>query len=422
MLNKKFVGKAEINEKTGFDRKLWEHPWKYYESFIIAIAILAAGIVAELLSHGKAVMIRGIPVNFWIIIIYFGILLAIHLKYRELEIIIWISGVPASVSAITSYSILILLLGFIPQSQEISTGFLYLTGLSHINNSWEFLLIQFYLLTSLGMVVLKRTIPFKIKNIGFIMNHFGLWLTLVAAGLGSADVKRLSFRLFEDNAPTNIAVSDKGIYYKMPFSLKLISFNIEQYNPSLVIVNNETKKNTPVKSDSLTITAKGIIAETENWQIKVLDYKQKALILGGILKESYYSDGTPAAYVKVRNRLNGDTVKGWISSGINGYNATNLNLNKQEMLMLSETEPKKYSSRLLINENPGKIDSVSLEVNKPVSVKGWVLYQSGYNKYRYQKSSLSVVQAVRDPWLPIVYMGMILLFSGSVYLFVKGKN
>jgi hypothetical protein len=274
------------NKKSEGARKLWDYPWKYTESFIIAIEILIAGFLVEIVSGGKGMTIPGMPINIYIILVFFAILLFLHICYKELPAIAWLSSIPAAISAISIYALMVLLLGFIPQEIQGTSKILDYTGLSHVKSSWPFILIQFYLLTSLGMVTLKRAIPFKKKNIGFLLNHFGLWLTLLAAGLGSADLKRLSINTYEDETITNIASAQNGELYQMPFSLKLLDFDVVQYDPRLAVVDIETKKYIFGKAKSLPFAAKNIEAEMANWKIKVLEYLPSALQSYGIIKES----------------------------------------------------------------------------------------------------------------------------------------
>jgi hypothetical protein len=39
-----------------------------------------------------------------------------------------------------------------------------------------------------------------------------------------------------------------------------------------------------------------------------------------------------------------------------------------------------------------------------------------------EASKLSVIEAVYDPWLPIVYVGILLMIAGSLYIFWLGRN
>jgi hypothetical protein len=413
---------TEKNSTLKGSKKIWEYPWKYAESFLIALEILCIGIIIEFVSRGRGMIFPGLPTNIYIILIYTVILLAIHLKYKESPGVKWISSIPAAISSITIYAVLVLLLGFIPQGDSESSKFLAYTGLSHVKNSWPFILIQFYVLTSLGMVALKRAIPFKVKNIGFLLNHFGLWLTLLAAGLGSADLKRLSINLYENKESTSIAVSQQGVAYRLPFSVKLLDFDVVQYNPKLAIVNIETNKYYMGKTKSLPFIDKNTETTLADWQIKTIEYIPQALSSGGKIYVSDSVGSFPAALVLVKNLSTGDTIRGWISSGSYIANPDYLVIDKSYALILTKPEPKKYSSNIIVYENASKSDTFALEVNKPVSIKGWDLYQIGFDEEQGKWSTLSVVEAVRDPWLPIVYFGIALLLSGALYMFWIGKD
>jgi hypothetical protein len=413
----------ETNEKGNIEnsKKLWEYPWRYAESFIIAIEIMIAGFIVEIATGGKGITIPGLPFNILIIFVFAALLLFFHLRYRESNVVTWISSIPAAISSISIYAFLVLLLGFIPQNSQETSKFLSYSGLSHVKSSWPFILIQFYFLTSLGMVTLRRAIPFKTKNIGFLLNHFGLWLTLLAAGLGSADIKTLTINLYEDGKINNIASSEQGEMYKMPFAIKLLKFDVVQYNAKLAVVNIQTNKYNMGKAKSLPFVATNFETELANWQIKVKGYLPSAMFDNGNIKESTLTGSFPAAYVFTKNKLSGDTVSGWITSGSFSVDPTYLKLKGLEVLTLTQPEPKKFSSKLIVYDEL-TVDTVNLEVNKPYSVRGWDIYQVGYDESKGKWSNQSVIEAVQDPWLPIVYFGFALLIAGSIYLFWIGKD
>jgi hypothetical protein len=85
-------------------------------------------------------------------------------------------------------------------------------------------------------------------------------------------------------------------------------------------------------------------------------------------------------------------------------------------------EPEKYSSEIVIEDGEGDPLSVILEVNKPYKYKGWKLYQLSYDERMGKWSRVSVIEAVRDPWLPVVYFGIFLLLGGALYLFWIGQD
>jgi cytochrome c biogenesis protein ResB len=57
-----------------------------------------------------------------------------------------------------------------------------------------------------------------------------------------------------------------------------------------------------------------------------------------------------------------------------------------------------------------------IEVNKPLKIESWTIYQTSYFKSPEYKSYISVFTAVYDPWLKIVYIGFFMMVVGAIYL------
>lgn len=68
--------------------------------------------------------------------------------------------------------------------------------------------------------------------------------------------------------------------------------------------------------------------------------------------------------------------------------------------------PKQYTSLITID---GK--EMQTAVNSPCRYDGWDIYQSDYDPY---EMNYSVLKLVRDPWILVVYVGMLLLAIGAV--------
>lgn len=78
------------------------------------------------------------------------------------------------------------------------------------------------------------------------------------------------------------------------------------------------------------------------------------------------------------------------------------------------TSPRQYTSHLVVDGNPMKV-----AVNEPSTYRGYTFFQESYDRETQQ---YTVLQVVQDPWLPIVYLGMLLLACGSIgLLFGKWK-
>ena len=84
--------------------------------------------------------------------------------------------------------------------------------------------------------------------------------------------------------------------------------------------------------------------------------------------------------------------------------------------------PKRFASDIQILTKTGKNIHTTVEVNKPVEVDGWKIYQYGYDTQMGAMSQTSILELVSDPWLPLVYTGIYMMLGGAVCLFVFGNK
>ena len=77
-------------------------------------------------------------------------------------------------------------------------------------------------------------------------------------------------------------------------------------------------------------------------------------------------------------------------------------------------KPKRFASDIQILTKTGKTIQTTIEVNKPVEVDGWKIYQYGYDTQMGAKSQYSILELVSDPWLPLVYTGIYMMLAGAV--------
>jgi len=82
--------------------------------------------------------------------------------------------------------------------------------------------------------------------------------------------------------------------------------------------------------------------------------------------------------------------------------------------------PKRFASEVQILTKTGKKIQATVDVNKPVEVEGWKIYQYGYDTAMGRMSNISILELVSDPWLPAVYTGIYLMLAGAVSMFVLG--
>ncbi len=81
--------------------------------------------------------------------------------------------------------------------------------------------------------------------------------------------------------------------------------------------------------------------------------------------------------------------------------------------------PKRFCSTLTLQSKENTIQ-MPVEVNRPVSFKGYSLYQDGYDQSRGPNSEYSILLVVRDPWISLVYTGIFMLLAGAMGLIIYG--
>ena len=84
--------------------------------------------------------------------------------------------------------------------------------------------------------------------------------------------------------------------------------------------------------------------------------------------------------------------------------------------------PKRFASNIIITPNSSLTSKIetTVEVNKPVEVDGWKIYQYSYDTQMGAMSQTSILELVSDPWLPLVYTGIYMMLAGAVSMFLFG--
>lgn len=97
-----------------------------------------------------------------------------------------------------------------------------------------------------------------------------------------------------------------------------------------------------------------------------------------------------------------------------------IELKKFVMETYDDGSPKRFASDIQILTKTKKKIHTTVEVNKPVEVDGWKIYQYGYDTQMGAMSNISILELVSDPWLPLVYTGIYMMLGGALCMFVLG--
>ena len=80
---------------------------------------------------------------------------------------------------------------------------------------------------------------------------------------------------------------------------------------------------------------------------------------------------------------------------------------------------KNFKSKITVIENNFPALSGIIEVNRPLTYKGYSFYQAGYDRQGFKWASLEVV---KDPGAPFVFTGFIVLNAGVILSFYSGQK
>ena len=322
-------------------RDFWEHPWSYMESFFIGTGLLLTGFMMEIFFPSKEEFLISYPYNVLFLGSYIAILFVAYYKFSGIQLIRWLTKVPASISSIVLVTFMVMIMGVVPQIPSENATIITL-GLNHITTHWAFLLILLQFLTCLGLVTVKRMMQFSWSNFGFVVSHLGLFIAIVAGVLGSGDLERLSLNVFEGK-PSIMAYNDAEEEVELPFAIYLNDFIIKEYNPKLALVDNKTGSIAHNNGKNLYLVEKGETYYFKQYEVHIDDFLENAGKHG--INYFFVNEvgSPPAAKVTVTNTEDKSIVKGWISSGSFRYPYQSLKISDDYS---TDKYPNLYNKRL----------------------------------------------------------------------------
>jgi len=406
-------------------RKMWLFPWRYKESIAFVLGFVIIGLVLQLTVGSFDFFLLQYPAN--IILGSIIILFLIFFSFaRESQFYKWFSGVPFSVTLIAAFLLLSLIMGLTPQVLKLNPhdhDIFTRLGFRQMTTSWPFVIIYFLMLLSLGALIVRRLINFRIQDYAFYFNHIGLWVLLFVAGLGAADIKRYVMHVREGEVEWRVYSENEDVL-ELPIAIQLNDFDMEEYPPKLTVIDRESGIPQPEnKPDYYQIDEKRREGSIYKWDITLDDYIHHAVRNSDSTYHEIHMPGaSPAAKITAVNRENGNVSKGWVSGGNMSQLYMLLPLDSQYCVVMTKPEPKRFLSDINVFLEDGTQAHTVLEVNKPLKLGHWVIYQYGYDNEAGKLSTYSSMELVYDPWIYPAYAGIILLSIGSVCLLWSGNK
>lgn len=403
---------------TATPRTWFQSPWQYRESVLLAVLAAAVGFGLQYAMGGQGVAMPGWPMNGLVLALLALGTLTVALAFRRQPFVQWLGGIPLGLTLIIALAILSFIGGMVPQGTEGSPLSLRL-GLHSVFSSWPFALIVSLFLLNLGLSLVWKTVPFSPRNLQFILFHAGFWIALACGVLGRSDLERLIVPVYEGRSSSHGMVSgSRDDIRELPFSIHLHDFSIEEYPPEVLLYDPSADRFIMDESQTMKGIGPGGSLSWKGTRVEILEYLPSA-VPG--------ADGTPTAappaagipYARVRITGVGEQPDAWISTGGPGMRPYAAQIGSRYLIMMPGS-PKAYRSAVTINGADGSSREAELEVNKPVDFAGWKLYQMGYDESSGRFSTLSLLEAIRDPWLPAVYLGLFMILAGNALFFWNG--
>lgn len=407
---------------------MWSKPWSYKEGLTIGAGLLVIGMLLQMTVGAINWDLFACPVNVIVLVVYIIALIVMHLLRKRVYLFGWLSHYSAAVSALLWVVGMTVIMGLVRQvpSGHASNASTDLLGFSQMISSWPFVLLYFWMVTALGLTILRASFPFKLSRLSFLLNHIGLFVALIAATLGNADMQRLKMTTRMGNAEWR-ATDDKGQLVELPLAIELKDFTIDEYPPKLMLIDNETGRTLPEKSPVHILLEEGVSdGNLQDWQLTI---EQSIPMAASVATEDtlkfteFHSMGaTYAVYLKVVNQKTQQMKEGWVSCGSFLFPYKAIRLNSLTSLVMPEREPQRFASEVKIYTQEGTITEGTIEVNRPMEVEGWKIYQLSYDETKGRWSDVSIFELVRDPWLPVVYTGIMMMMAGAICLFVNAQK
>lgn len=292
---------------------LWNKPWSLKEGFAIGGGLIVVGLMLEL-GVGPVVWDAFLwPVNGVVLAGFLLIIACMHIIYNKVYAFHFLGTYQAAIPAMVYGVLLTVVMGV---TRQQANG----AWLNDMLTFWPFVLIYVYIAVILGLVVLRRISTMRrrltVRNVAFLLNHFGLFLALTTGTLGNADMQRMKM-ITVVGEPEWRALTQQQQVVELPLAIELKKFIMETYD-----------------------------------------------------------DGSP----------------------------------------------KRFASDVQILTQSGKNITATVDVNKPVEVDGWKIYQYGYDQQMGAMSQSSIFELVRDPWLPAVYTGIYMMLAGALCMLFMGKG
>lgn len=358
--------------------------------------------------------------------------------FSSVKLAIWLLAVIAILSLIGT---------FIPQNESPAfyiekighAGYsaLLKTGLNNIYSSWWFVLFLALLALNLAVCLLNR-LPLKIRSLGTFIAHLGILVIFLGAFIGMIYGEKGVIKISKTKEMSSFM--SKGRKVDLGFSIRLDDFiyseHIDTKEKLLVYpvrdkvsggINTGRKgahhgmrdlpgldtSQAPIGRLNTEVGSESKIADT-GCSVRVLRYLPD-FVMDMSTKEVMTRSAlpnNPAIEVELKDK-DGSSKTFWTFARFPEIHQE-ADANFKFVYNWVERRPKDFISKVTVLKGNKEVMARDIRVNEPLSFDGYTFFQSSYDTEGHGWSGL---QIAKDPGVPVVYAGFMLLIAGFTIVF-----
>lgn len=285
---------------------------------------------------------------------------------------------------------------------------------SDIYSSWWFILCLILLSLNLAVCLLNR-LPFKKHSIGTVITHLSILVIFFGAFIGIVYGEKGFVKIAKTEEVSSFM--SKGEKVNLSFSVRLDDFIYTEYiDPKeklLVYTMDSGEGQRLIAEINTEAGVESDIADT-GYRIKALNYLSD-FVMDTITKVAQTRSArpdNPAIQVRLRSKA-GQVSTFWVFARFPDMHQR-IDPNFKFVYRWAGRRPKDFISKVTILKENKELMKKYIRVNEPLNFGGYKFFQSSYDT---EALSWSGLQVVKDPGVPVVYAGFILLITGFMIIF-----
>ncbi|MBF0217378.1 MAG: cytochrome c biogenesis protein ResB [Candidatus Omnitrophica bacterium] len=352
--------------------------------------------------------------------------------FSSIKLAIWLLGVISFCSLIGT---------LIPQGEtsefyiskvgQVGYDLIMRAGFDRLYYSWWFILFLFALALNLAVCLVNK-LPLRAVKLGSFISHLSILVILLGAAIGLVFGEKEYVAIDKGKAINSFVY--KGRSVDLGFSLRLDDFVYTEHidpkekllvcesdsgaethggmgaHAGMAMPGNGPKVIAEVPTDVGVETA---VADT-GYRVKILRYLPDFAMdtATKTATSRSFEPNNPAVEVQFTDKA-GKVSRFWVFARFpDMHQKTDQNF--RFLYRWVGRMPKDYISRVTVLKGTTEVVKKDIRVNEPLSYGGYKFFQSSYDTEALNWTGL---QVVRDPGVPVVYAGFLLLIAGVIIIF-----